>query len=67
MKKLSEKHICARIAMYDEAINALFCYESADDDERTHEEVQKLIVMRQLEALKKRFILSILPQRVQGH
>ncbi len=45
--------------MYDEAINALFCYESADEEERVYEEVQKLVVIRQLEALKKRFVASL--------
>jgi hypothetical protein len=59
MKKLTEKQICARIAMYDEAISALHCYESADDEERVHEEVQKLVVIRQIEALKNRFVASL--------
>ncbi len=59
MKKLNEKEIQARISMYNEAINSLFCYESADEEERAHEEIQKLVVIRQLEALKKRFIISL--------
>ena len=45
--------------MYDEAISALHCYESADDEERVHEEVQKLVVIRQIEALKNRFVASL--------
>ena len=48
--------------MYDEAINALFLYESADDEERTHESVQKLVVIRQIETLKKRFTSSLPPK-----
>lgn len=59
MKKVTEKQICARTAMYDEAINALDAYESADDEERAHEGVQKLVVIRQLELLKKRFVTSL--------
>lgn len=45
--------------MYDEAISALDVYESADEEERAYEEVQKLVVIRQLEALKKRFVDSL--------
>ena len=59
MKKLTEKQICARIAMYDEAISALDAYESADEEEQAHEQVQKLVVIRQLESLKNRFVASL--------
>ncbi len=48
--------------MYDEAINALFLYESADDDEREQEAIQKLVVIRQIETLKKRFTSSLPPK-----
>lgn len=59
MKKLTEKQICARIAMYDEAISALDAYESADEEERVYEKVQKLVVIRQLELLKNRFVAAL--------
>lgn len=58
MKKLTQKHIDARIAMYDEAISALDCYESADEEERQYEAGQKKIVIKQIEAIKRRFILK---------
>ena len=59
MKKLNEIQIAARLAMYDEAINSLFCYESADAEEAANEAIQKLAVIRQIESLKKRFVASL--------
>ena len=58
MKKLNPRDVAARMAMYEEAINSLDCYESADDEERAHEEVQKLVVIRQIKALQNKFVAS---------
>lgn len=55
MKKLKQEDIDARFAMYEEAINSLEGYESADEDEMRYESVQKIVVIRQLRELQEKF------------
>lgn len=54
-KKLTEEEIQARLYMYDEAINALEAYEG-DGELKEQEQIQKKIVMRQINALANKFL-----------